>query len=185
MTLKHKLLDHPFYQAWERGEITKEQLSSYAASYNEFIKMIPEFWSAVISTFDSKSEEGKKIIGEETAHINLWKKWSDKLSASPEYPSMNNEVSAFANMNPSELLGAIHAFEIQQPDVARTKKEGLINHYGFDSTDLIYFDEHMNEAEHIRYGDMLAKKFADYSEFEKGFEKGSEIIYRSLDKFIN
>lgn len=185
MILKHKLLDHPFYQAWEKGEITKEQLSTYAASYNEFISMVPEFWMAVISTFDSKSEEGKKIISEETAHINLWKKWTEKLPVSVEYPSMNNEVSAFLGMNPSELLGAIHAFEIQQPEVAKTKKEGLIRHYGFEAGDLIYFDEHMNEAEHIKYGDVLAKTKADYSDFEKGFEKGSEIIYRSLDKFIN
>ncbi|MBI5403840.1 MAG: hypothetical protein HY959_10610 [Ignavibacteriae bacterium] len=185
MNLKHKLLDHPFYQAWEKGEITKEQLSSYAASYNEFIKMIPEFWSAVISTFDSKSEEGKKIIGDETAHVNLWKKWSDTLPGSENFPSMDSEINAFAGMNPSELLGAIHAFEIQQPDVARTKKEGLMKHYGFNESDLIYFDEHMNEAEHIGYGDMLAKNFTDRNEFEKGFEKGSQIIYNSLDKFIN
>jgi len=185
MNLKHKLLDHPFYRAWEKGEITKEQLSAYAASYNEFIKMVPEFWSVVISTFDSKSEEGKKIIGEETAHINLWKKWSDKLPSSENFPSMNNEISSFNNFNPSELLGAIHAFEIQQPDVAKTKKEGLIKHYGFNESELIYFDEHMNEAEHIKYGDSLAKTKADYSDFEKGFEKGSKIIYRSLDKFIN
>lgn len=185
MNLKHKLLDHPFYQAWERGEITTEQLSKYAASYNEFITMIPEFWSAVISTFDSKSDEGKKIINEETSHINLWKKWSEKLPLSIQYPQMNDEISGFANMNPSELLGAIHAFEIQQPDVARTKKDALMKHFGFDSSELIYFDEHMNEAEHIRYGDMLARNFADYSEFEKGFEKGSDIIYKSLDKFLN
>lgn len=185
MILKHKLLDHPFYKAWEKGEITKRQLAAYAASYNEFITMIPEFWSVVISTLDSKSDEGKKIINEETTHINLWKKWSEKLSAEQDYPSMNNEINAFNNLNPSELLGAIHAFEIQQPEVAKTKKEGLINHYGFSHSELKYFDEHMNEAEHIKYGDTLAKTRANYYDFERGFEKGSQIIYNSLDKFLN
>ena len=185
MNLKHKLLEHPFYQAWEKGEITEAQLSSYAASYNEFISMIPEFWTVVVSAFDSKNPEGAKIINEETAHIELWKKWSDKLPSSDNYPSMKNEIKSFVNMNPSELLGAIHAFEIQQPEVAKTKKDGLINHYGFSAGELLYFDEHINEAEHIQYGNKLANNFAVYSEFEKGFEKGSEIIYKSLDKFIN
>lgn len=41
MNLKHKLLEHPFYQTWEKGEITKQQLSAYAKSYNEFITNIP------------------------------------------------------------------------------------------------------------------------------------------------
>ena len=185
MILKHKLLEHPFYQAWGKGEITKEQLSSYAASYNEFISMVPEFWNIVISTFDSKSKDGLKILKDENSHIGLWQKWSEKLPVTVQYPSMNNEINAFANMNPSELLGAIHAFEIQQPEVAMTKKEGLMKHYGFEESDLIYFDEHINEAEHIKYGDSLAKNFANYSDFERGFEKGSEIIYKSLDKFIN
>ena len=185
MNLKHKLLEHPFYQKWERGEITSEQLSNYAATYNEFISMIPEFWSVVVSSFDSKNPEGKKIINEETAHIDLWKKWSNKLPRAENYPSMKSEIESFANMNPSELLGAIHAFEIQQPEVAQTKKEGLIKHYGFKAEDLDYFDEHMNEAEHIQYGNKLASGFAVYSDFERGFEKGSEIIYKSLDKFVN
>ena len=88
-------------------------------------------------------------------------------------------------MNPSELLGAIHSFEVQQPEVAKTKKEGLLNHYGFSEADTTYFDEHMNEAEHIEYGRKLANDFAVKSDFEKGFSRGSEIFYNALDRFLN
>ena len=87
-------------------------------------------------------------------------------------------------MNPSELLGAIHSFEIQQPEVAKTKKEGLLKHYNIDESKTKYFDEHMNEEEHIAYGKMLSQKFADKSDFEKGFKRGSEIFYYALDRFM-
>jgi len=31
---------------------------------------------------------------------------------------------------------------------------------------------------------MLSEKFADKDDFKKGFETGSELIYKMLDKFI-
>ena len=183
MILKHKLLEHPFYQAWEKGEITKQQLSNYAKSYNEFITHIPVFWETVINAFDSESPLGKKVIEEEISHISLWNKWAEKLSVSDSYPSLNNEIDAFKKMNASELLGAIHSFEIQQPEVAKTKKAGLLNHYGFSEKETLYFDEHMNEQEHIKYGEFLYKNFANKEDFERGFNEGAKLIYHSLDKY--
>lgn len=185
MILKHKLLDHPFYQKWEKGEITLQQLSSYAKSYNDFISNIPQYWEYIINNFDSENPVGKKIIKEENEHIFLWNKWSEKLPSTDSYPSMKKDIDSFNKMNASELLGAVHAFEIQQPDVAKTKKAGLINHYGFAGEDTKYFDEHMNETEHIRFGEYLQNNFADKNDFEYGFIKGSEIIYYSLDKFLD
>lgn len=185
MNLKYKLLEHPFYQNWESGKITLDQLANYSKSYNEFISRIPDFWKRIIDSLNPGSKEGNKIIEEEKNHITLWQKWSEQLPSTDSNPSMNNVITAFENLNPSELLGAIHSFEIQQPEVAKTKKSGLIKHYGFSENDTIYFDEHMNEAEHIKYGEYLYKNFAGKKDFENGFSKGSELIFHSLDKFMN
>jgi pyrroloquinoline quinone (PQQ) biosynthesis protein C len=87
-------------------------------------------------------------------------------------------------MTPSELLGALHSFEIQQPEVAESKKDGLLKHYGFSEKDLKYFDEHMNEQDHISYGKYLKEEFADEEEFNKGFERGSELFFKNLNLFM-
>lgn len=183
MELKHKLLEHPFYQAWTMGEVTPEQLSAYHKSYTEFIEEVPKYWTKIAEAF-GQTEAAQHIIDEETAHIDLWTKWQGKLPEVNSFPRMKNVLSSFANMTPSELLGAVHAFEIQQPGVAQTKKDGLLKWYGFNEGETIYFDEHIAEEDHIQFGTMLANNFANKEEFARGFDKGAELVYNGLDLFV-
>lgn len=183
MKLNKKLLDHPFYQSWTKGEITNEQLADYTYSYYELIQEIPNLWSKAITGLNAVSEDSEKLISEETSHISMWNDFKVKQSSS-NYPSMKDVIKELSAMNPSELLGAIHSFEIQQPEVAKTKKEGLLKFYGFNESDTKYFDEHMNEAEHIAFGKMLSEKHAVKTDFEKGFARGSEVFYNALDRFV-
>ena len=184
MELKYRLLDHPFYKSWSDGAVTTEQLAKYGASYSDFIKKIPDFWKKIITDFSRFSIEGMTIINEEKSHIAMWNRWLTQLEPAENYPKMDVTITQFELMNTSELLGALHAFEIQQPEVAFTKKQGLMKFYGFKEKDLVYFDEHMAEDDHINFGKMLADKYADAKDFKNGFEKGSELIYKSLDLFV-
>jgi pyrroloquinoline quinone (PQQ) biosynthesis protein C len=184
MKLKNKLLDHPFYKLWTKGELTKEQISKYSYSYYELVKLIPVIWEKSVKGLNAESNDSERVILEESTHILMWNQFKSQLDCDA-YPDMEDVKKELTEMNPSELLGAIHAFEIQQPDVARTKKEGLLNHYGFSKTDIVYFDEHMDEEKHIEFGKSLASKYADKADFEYGFNKGSEIFYHALDRFLN
>lgn len=183
MKLQHKLSEHPFYQMWQKGEITNEQLSKYAYSYMEFIEKIPEYWQKSITGLNVNEKYSEELIKEENEHTELWKGFKSKFNCN-EFPDMRDVNNNFSKMNPSELLGAIHSFEIQQPEVAKTKKEGLLKYYGFNESVTKYFDEHLNEAEHIAFGKMLSEKYADKNDFEKGFNKGAEIVYNALDRFL-
>lgn len=185
MKLHYRLLDHPFYKAWTCGEINAEQLGKYHKSYSEFIEMMPIFWEKALKGLNCENPKGKEVINDEKSHIPLWQLWSCELPEFSEFPKMTGIINSFESMSASELLGAIHAFEIQQPEVAKTKKQGLIEHYGVDAEKLTYFDEHMNEAEHIRFAMEIADKYADKQEFERGFSIGSELIYNGLDMFMN
>ncbi|MCI0472715.1 MAG: iron-containing redox enzyme family protein [Ignavibacteria bacterium] len=185
MTLRKKLLDHPFYRAWTDGKITNEQLAVYADAYLGLIEKIPYFWEKSAYGIGADNAETKEVLTDELSHILLWKNWSDKLTVNGEKLNLNDIVSELDNMNASELLGAIHSFEVQQPEVAKTKKDGLIKFYGFDNSDLKYFDEHMNEEKHIKFGADIAKHYADAEDFKNGFEKGSELFYNGLDRFLN
>jgi pyrroloquinoline-quinone synthase len=183
--LTKKLLDHPFYQSWTKGEITMDQLSIYHDSYAEFIARVPEFWEKAINGLGDDSSYGKTVVKEETDHIALWDEWKHRLPENSGFPRMTEIMESLDTMTPSELLGAIHSFEIQQPEVAKTKKEGLVCHYGYKEEEMTYFDDHEEEAGHIRFGQMLADKAANKEEFEIGFRRGSELFYKGLDLFMN
>jgi pyrroloquinoline-quinone synthase len=184
MELKYRLLDHPFYKSWSDGKITKTQLSKYSSSYLELIEKIPLYWKKVIDEFVPDSTEGMTVITEEISHIPMWQGWSSKLDNSENFPKMDDLFLQFGSMNASELLGALHSFEIQQPEVAQTKKQGLLNFYGFTEKDLIYFDEHIAEDNHIQFGKNLAEMYANKEDFSNGFHLGSELFYKALDKFV-
>lgn len=184
MKLKYRLLDHPFYQAWTMGEVTKEQLSKYHRSYAEFIELMPVYWNKITDSFNLNDEMAKEVVTDEKMHIELWKKWDTKLQDTDDYPHLSEVINELNKMNPSELLGAIQAFEIQQPEVAKTKKEGLLNHYGYNENETVYFDEHMLEEAHINYGQHIMKNFADLNDYENGFNKGAELFYKGLDLYL-
>ena len=152
--IKFRLREHPFYKAWEKGEITIQKLSEYAYAYLDFIENIPYYWQRILKEF---SISDNWIVDEEREHISLWKRWIKNLEKPEKYPTLNDLILQLNNMNSSQLLGAIHSL---------FKKECLIKFYNFKENDLIYFDEHMK------------------NEFYYGFEKGQELFYRSLDRFI-
>lgn len=185
MELKHRLLDHPFYQSWSEGTVTKEQLAKYHKSYSEFIELMPQYWHKINKAFDQNSAEAMEVVEDEMSHIPLWADWSHKLPATKDYPKMSELMNTMDKMSPSELLGAVQAFETQQPEVAETKKAGLLKFYGFEENETKYFDEHMEEEEHINYGTMLKEKYADQTEYQAGFDKGAELFYNGLNLFVN
>jgi len=185
MEIRQRLLDHPFYRAWTMGEITRGQLGAYHQSYAEFIKQVPVYWERIVRGFRLDSPEAQEVVAEELSHIGLWEEWGRNLQQSATAPGMEDVCREFDSFTPSQLLGALHAFEIQQPEVARTKKDGLLRFYGFREEELKYFDEHENEAKHITFGTRLADTHADRREFEEGFARGAEVVYRSLDRFVD
>ena len=57
------LLKHPFYQAWNMGTLTTENLGLYAVQYGEFIDRIAVGWQAA---------GDEAIAEEEREHARLW-----------------------------------------------------------------------------------------------------------------
>lgn len=184
MELPVKLLEHPFYQSWKAGEVTVDQLADYAEAYQSLMDRIPALWSRVVEELDLA--EGESIVDEEAEHAEMWSDWRVALPAAEDAHSLEDVLGAFDEMSAAELAGALHAYEVQQPDVAETKREGLIEYYGFeeDADELAFFDEHAeHEDEHIALGRLIREEVAQTEAFDRGFERGAEVIYDSLDRF--
>jgi pyrroloquinoline-quinone synthase len=184
MNIQPRLLDHPFYRAWTRGDVPRETLAAYHRSYADFIQRIPSYWQTVVNAFQPDLPLGATIVQEERDHIVLWESWGRNLAYPDLFPSLKNVILAFDGMTPSRLLGALQALETQQPEVTLAKREGLLRHYGFRREDLMYFDAHQLEEKHIEFGHWLAARFADPAEYNKGLTQGAELVYRTLDGFM-
>ena len=153
------LLNHPFYVAWEQGELTQEILQDYAEQYYQHIKVFPRYISATHSMCEDI--EKRKILLDNLSdeedlnkdHPMLWKQFA--LAAGADESSLDlvkqeyftsDLIENFFRLSHSsyaEGLGALYAYERQVPEIAETKIKGLIDHYNI-STDqgLEYFVVH-------------------------------------------
>ena len=156
---KLHLLNHPFYVAWEQGELTQEILQDYAEQYYQHIKAFPRYISATHSMCED-IEKRKLLLDNLSDEENLnkdhpmvWKQFA--LAAGADESSLDlvkqeyftsDLIENFFRLSRSsyaEGLGALYAYERQVPEIAETKIKGLIDHYNI-STDqgLEYFVVH-------------------------------------------
>ena len=138
------LLQHPFYRAWEAGELPLDALQAYAREYGAFIAQMPLGWETLN---DAETAE------EEREHAALWSDFAaglDTAVGAAELPAVAKLVSQSQDWfrQPEQALGALYAFEVQQPATAKSKLEGLKAHYDLPASVEPYFEEHShNEHE--------------------------------------
>ncbi len=120
------VLDHPFYQRWSAGELTREELAEYAAQYRH----------AVVALADAAEATGnEEHAREERAHVALWDAFAEGCGSLPAGATAETTecTSAWtAGDDRLERLAVLYAIESAQPAIAKTKLEGLVAHYGFE-----------------------------------------------------
>ena len=140
----YNLLNHPFYQAWSAGELPVEALRSYAREYGAFISMMPEGWETL---------NDAEIAEEETEHIDLWADFAAGLDTTVTEAQISQvkalmETADKLFSEPTTALGALYAFEAQQPATAQSKLAGLKAFYQLPKSVEPYFVTHShNEHE--------------------------------------
>lgn len=150
MHLEHKLdesisrwnlLESPFYEAWSDGFLPQESLARYANEYGAFISLIPQGWA---------SHGDSAIAAEEREHVELWRGFAAALGVDigeAETPAVRELVDLASSMfsDATTSLGALYAFEAQQPRTAATKLAGLREHYDLSEEAHTYFAVHVND----------------------------------------
>ena len=134
------VLRHPFYVRWEQGELSREELQTYAGQYRHAVAAVAEAsrQAAVLG------DDGH--AAEEAAHVTLWDAWAMSLDAARAEPSPQTAecVERWAPGDPLAATAVLYAVESVQPAIAETKVRGLLEHYGYrpDSPALTYFHVH-------------------------------------------
>jgi pyrroloquinoline-quinone synthase len=158
---RRNILEHPFYTRWERGELTRADLSAYAGEYRHAVIALAGAAEAAAPLAGAEHAE------QERAHIELWDDFAAALDANIDRaPRVETERCASAwtsAQDPLEALAILYAIEAGQPDVSRTKLTGLVEHYGFEERGdgTAYFHLHAElDEEHAAQSRELLERHA-------------------------
>jgi pyrroloquinoline-quinone synthase len=155
---RKSLLDHPFYQAWQAGELSIDDLRVYAAQYYRFEANFPRFLSAIHSRCEDRGVRQSildNLWDEEHGELNHRAMWLDfcaslgldqrQVETTDTLPGTQGLLDTYFRIcnqgSCPEGLAALYAYEAQVPEVALEKIRGLKEFYGIDSPDALKFFE--------------------------------------------
>jgi pyrroloquinoline-quinone synthase len=179
---RHDLNEHPFYRAWRAGTLPRAKLAAYACEYAPFIRTIELGWRSLGYADYAAAEQD---------HARLWDEFREALGPAgepscPEAKKLVDEMhGSFAD--PVEALGALYAFEAQQPSTARSKLDGLRAHatrYAVPEDKAAYFRIHAEdygERELLR-GLFLARLTpTEHARAARACERACKAMWSALD----
>jgi pyrroloquinoline-quinone synthase len=121
------LLQHPFYLAWSDGTLPVPALRDYARDYGAFIRTVSQGWETVGELHIASVERGHAEVWENTFAAGLETAVDDAPRAAAVASLVDTAQDLFGDR--VSALGALYAFESQQPFTAQSKLAGLRAHY--------------------------------------------------------
>jgi pyrroloquinoline-quinone synthase len=170
---ERSILQHLFYRAWKRGELTRDQLAIYSSVYYPHVAAFPTYLeNAINCAVDSSTRLTLEhnLLDELTnpaPHPELWLDFAtatgqdrNKVKRAKPLAQVANTTSTFDRLTSQGIasgLTALYAYESQQPDVAAEKLRGLREFYGIRSNSaLSYFTVHATADLEHRAGERTA-----------------------------
>ena len=174
------LLKHPFYQAWNMGTLKTEEIGLYATQYGEFIDTIAQGWEAAGDS---------EVAAEEREHAVLWTDFAHGLGASRPAAQRLPEIEQLVSLarssfsNRAGALGALYAFEQQQPGTAQSKLDGLRKHYSIPAKAEVYFDIHKADFDEQAWLAEEIEKLSseEYAQAEAACRQMATALWGGLD----
>ena len=153
------LLKHPFYQDWQAGKLSREELQLYAAQYYKHVEAFPRHLRVLAARTEGPlqgliRENLEEEENPAAPHPRLWRTFAaavgvgeDDVTCCPSLPGTKTVVQTFREIcgdRPvAEAVAALYAYESQVPEIAATKIDGLKKFYGVTRPeDLAYFAVH-------------------------------------------
>lgn len=192
---RQHLLDHPFYQAWSRGELSLDALRDYATQYYHHVAAFPTYLSAV-HTQTENSEIRRHILSnlmdEEAGspnHPELWLQFAESLGLSREqvkksaqWDATRSLIKTFrdccGNRGTGAGLASLYAYESQIPAVSEKKIDGLKQFYGFTDPEAYeYFTVHIEaDREHAAVEAEQITQLVNDAERPAALEAAGEVL---------
>ena len=187
---RHDVLQHPFYTRWSAGELTDAELARYSGQYRHAVAAIAELSSAAAGELPERPELAEHA-NEEHAHIDLWDGFVSAVGgdagAAPTTETAQCVEVWTERDGALAGLARLYAVESGQPEISKTKLEGLAAHYGVDSpAGTRYFTVHRGrDVEHAAQGRELLEELITSRDDEDvvvaAAERAFEANWRLLD----
>jgi pyrroloquinoline quinone (PQQ) biosynthesis protein C len=159
------VLRHPFYRRWSAGELSADELARYSGQYRHAVEAIATVSERVASAAPERADL-RRHADEERDHVALWDGFLRAAGgdvADAPTPETDECVHAWsADRGLVDGLVTLYAIESGQPEISRTKREGLVQRYGFEDGDgTAYFSLHEHrDAEHAAEARELLSELA-------------------------
>jgi pyrroloquinoline-quinone synthase len=188
------VLEHPFYQRWSAGELSREELAAYSGQYRHATAAIARLSASVAeSAPDAERAELRRHAEQEADHIALWDGFVEavggEVAAAPTAETKRCVDAWTASDERLSQLVRLYAIESGQPAISETKRRGLAEHYGIgDGPGNEYFRVHEEaDVEHAAEGRSLIEAHldgADPDALVAAAESAFEANWRLLDGVV-
>jgi pyrroloquinoline-quinone synthase len=176
------VLEHPFYKRWNAGELSAAELQCYAGEYRHAVRALAQASAHAAAHAGPAHAAGLRAhAAEEAAHVELWE---DFARAAGAREAADGEALAetracaeawTAGEDLLEHLAVLYAIEASQPEVSKTKLEGLTAHYGYseEGPAVEYFRLHeTRDIEHAREaGELIEELLSGHDDSEAQAER--------------
>ena len=149
-----RLLDHPYYRAWEEGQLRKSDLKSYAEQYRHFEQCLPEVLHDVADQMDPGSPRRlveanlEDELTNPRPHMELFLDFEKAVGVAAEAAptrAASELVGLYrdaARLGAGPLLSVVAAYEVQAAEIAATKAAALALHYDVDPSGTAFWSVH-------------------------------------------
>ncbi len=153
------LLEHPYYQRWQDGVLSMEDLGAYAQQYRHVERCLPSVLAAISDRLGdgTAGQLVRATLRDEQSqprpHAELFEGFAVAVGATEQVAATTTtrELVALydgaASHDPIAALSVIGAYELQAAAVAATKGESLRCHYRLGADGTEFWDVHA-ELEH-------------------------------------
>jgi pyrroloquinoline-quinone synthase len=126
------VLRHPFYTRWSAGELEPGELTRYAGQYRHAVEALATMTERAAERHDSL----RPHADEEASHVSLWDEFAHATgNEGGDRPNLETRACVetwAADDGLLPTLARMYAIERAQPEIARVKREGLVDLYGYE-----------------------------------------------------
>ena len=195
------LLKHPFYQRWLAGDLTIEDLQSYAGQYCKFEAAFPGYLTKVLAKLETAADRKVLLLnlvdeeGGTESHLEMFARFGNALGLSREqlesapvtestHALLDTFAIATADGSPAEGLVTLYAYESQAAEVAASKTESLMSRYGLtagDGTDFWSVHAQADELHSAWERELLERLIQDPEPVVAAAGRASDALWGFLD----
>ena len=171
---ENNVLEHPFYQRWSAGELTREELAHYSGQYRYATEAIAKLSTDIAAAAPESERAGLEAhAAEEHDHVAMWDGFVDAVGGTVGTEPNPETLECVESWTKADSFGRqlarMFAIESGQPAISKTKTEGLGEHYGINGAPgNLYFTVHETmDVEHAAEGRKLIERHMnEFSEDE-------------------